>query len=161
MVKIIRLRETSEGTEGMLMAPGGFKCSTFELPWKGNQRNISCIPVGTYNVEMRMSPKFGFVYWVKRVPDRSYILIHSGNFAGDVSKGKRTHVNGCILLGEKFGYLNNQRAILNSRVYLRKFINHMNKKPFILEISKISRVMSPGSPGLEIEEDIIELVNEV
>lgn len=160
MVKIIRLRETNEGTEGMLIT-SGFKCSTFELPWKGNQRNISCIPVGTYNVDMRMSPKFGFVYWVRGVKDRSYILIHSGNYAGDTSQGKKSHVNGCILLGDKFGILGNQRAILNSRVTLRRFLNHMNRKPFILEISKISRVISPGAPGLEIEEDIIELVNEV
>jgi len=132
----------------MLFAPGDFSCYTFELPWRYNRPSVSCIPEGIYKVEMRLSPKFGFTYWVKGVKNRSYILIHSGNYAGDVNKGLKTHVNGCILLGQKFGILGEQRAILNSRVMVRKFINHMSSKPFTL---KIERTMPLPEPPAEIK----------
>jgi len=46
----------------------------------------------------------------------------------------KSHVLGCILLGSQLGYLAGQRAILNSRVIVRRFINHMDSKPFVLEI---------------------------
>jgi hypothetical protein len=92
---------------------------------------------------MRLSPKFVFTYWVKGVKNRSFILIHSGNYAGDVSKGLKSHVNGCILLGQKFGILGEQRAILNSRVIVRKFINHMSSKPFVLEIERTMPLPEP------------------
>lgn len=128
-----RLARSDQGTEGMLFS-GGFYCKTLELPWRDNQRGISCIPAGEYPCVLRQSPKFGTVYWAREVPERSYILIHSGNWAGDKSLGYKTHVQGCILLGEKHGLLAGQRAVLNSRVTLRRFMFHMENKPFMLKI---------------------------
>lgn len=142
MVKIVRVRQTDAGTEGMLFA-SDFACYTFELPWRQNKSNISCIPTGTYNVEMKLSPKFGFTYWVKSVENRNTILIHSGNYAGDVHKNLKSHTNGCLILGSKFGLLENQRAILNSRITVRKFINYMESKPFVLEISRVMPLPDP------------------
>ena len=132
-VYLFRLCRHDQGTEGQLLT-NGFNCYTLELPWRNNQRNISCVPPGVYDVIIRRSPRFGITYWVLKVPGRTYILIHSGNYAGDRSKGFKTHVNGCILLGQKMGYLSNQRAILNSRVTIRRFMNHMENKPFKLHI---------------------------
>ncbi len=132
-VQLWRMKRSDHGTEGLLLT-AGFKCCTLELPWRENQRSISCIPAGEYEVRIRQSPKYGTIYHVKKVPDRSYILIHAGNWAGDVSKGFKTHVNGCILLGKKHGFLVNQRAVLTSRVYVRKFMNYMNLKEFKLEV---------------------------
>jgi len=134
-VEIFRLRRSDQGTEGLLVS-GDFHCRTLELPWRGNRRQISCIPPGTYNVEIRLSNKYGRIYWVRNVPNRSYILIHSGNFAGDTSKGYKTHVMGCILLGKKSGYLGGQVAVLNSRITVRAFMEYMDYEPFELRIQE-------------------------
>lgn len=134
-VNIYRLRRSDQGTEGLIVA-GGFHRRTLELPWRDNRSNISCIPPGEYHVEIRLSNKYGRVYWVRHVPNRTYILIHSGNYAGDKSKGFKSHVMGCILLGKKSGFLGGQVAVLNSRVAVREFMNEMNYEPFKLRIQE-------------------------
>lgn len=64
---------------------------TLELPWHDNQTNISCIPEGTYKVQIHNSPRFGNCLKVLNVPNRTDILIHSGNTDKDTK--------GCILIG--------------------------------------------------------------
>lgn len=66
-------------------------CHTYELPWRENNRNVSCIPDGTYRVIKASSPRFGSVFYFRDVPGRSGILIHPGNKAADTQ--------GCILPG--------------------------------------------------------------
>ena len=134
-VEIFRLRRSDQGTEGMLVSED-FKCRTLELPWRENQRQVSCIPPAIYDVEMRLSNKYGRIYWVRKVPDRTYILIHSGNYAGDKKKGYKSHVMGCILLGKKSGYLGGQVAILNSRIAVRAFMEELEYEPFKLRIQE-------------------------
>jgi hypothetical protein len=134
-VFLVRTITSDQGTEGFLIEPeSGFSCKTLELPWRENKRSISCIPSGEYIVKIRQSPRYGRIYWVTNVPERSWILIHSGNVAGDVEKGFRTHVQGCILLGKKHGILYNQRAVLNSRIIVKSFMRTMNYEPFKLYI---------------------------
>jgi len=132
-VFLLRWRTGDQGTEGSLITED-FDCKTLELPWRNNIRRYSCIPNGEYKCVIRKSPRFGLVYWVTEVPNRSYILLHSGNYAGDTSKGYKTSVEGCILLGKVHGYLSNQRAVLNSRITVRAFMRHMNDEEFILNI---------------------------
>jgi len=127
------MRRSDQGTEGILLYDS-FNCPTLELPWRDNQRSISCIPPGEYNCVTRKSPKFGTTYHVTEVPERSYVLIHSGNWAGDVNKGFKSHVNGCILLGQKTGWLAGQRAVLNSRITIKRFMEYMGYEPFTLKI---------------------------
>jgi len=134
-VEILRLRRSDQGTEGILVTEE-YECKTLELPWRENQRQISCIPPDIYNVEIRLSNKYGRIYWVRNVPNRSYILIHSGNFAGDKSKGFKTHVMGCILLGTRSGFLGGQVAVLNSRIAVRQFMEYMDYEPFQLRIQE-------------------------
>lgn len=76
---------------GMLSVGDDFLCHTLELPWKNNSNSTSCIPPGAYIAEMTDSPKFGHVYKLTNVKDRSHILIHAGNYPDE------TH--GCILVG--------------------------------------------------------------
>jgi len=132
-VALCRMSRSDQGTEGILLA-GDFTCKTLELPWRDNQKQISCIPPGEYDVEIRNSNKYGRVYWVRKVPNRTYILMHSGNYAGDKSKGFKTHVMGCILLGQKTGFLGGQRAVLNSRITVRRFVDEMNYNNFKLKV---------------------------
>ena len=134
-VEIFRLRRSDQGTEGMLVS-GDFKCKTLELPWRDNTRQVSCIPPGIYDVEIRLSNKYGRIYWVRKVPNRTYILIHSGNYAGDKRRGFKSHVMGCILLGLKSGRLGGQVAVLNSRVAVRNFMEEMEYESFKLRIQE-------------------------
>jgi hypothetical protein len=133
-VQLLRIRRNDQGTIGILSTPYGFQCHTLELPWRDNKKSISCIPPGEYITRIRVSPKYGKVYHVQDVPNRTYILIHSGNWAGDVEKGYRTHVNGCILLGLQRGLLDGQVAVLNSRLAVSRFMRHMNNIDFTLNI---------------------------
>jgi hypothetical protein len=73
-----------------------FKFKTLELPWNDNQRMVSCIPEGTYNVH-KMEPnkkRAYFYFWVMNVPGRDAILFHPGNYTRQIL--------GCILPGESF-----------------------------------------------------------
>ncbi len=132
---LFRIRRSSHGTEG-IFAAGAFSCFTMELPWKDNRPNISCIPAGRYKVTIRVSPRFGQVYHVTEVEGRSSILIHSGNFAGDKSLGLRTHSQGCILVGKYTGILEGQRAVLASRITLRRLLDFCGGQDFTLRIQE-------------------------
>ena len=92
---IIRDTFTKESTIGELFLNGERMCDTLELPWKDNQRSISCIPEGEYKVRIRLARESATRDYmhllVKDVPNRDYILFHIGNSAKDTS--------GCILVG--------------------------------------------------------------
>ena len=75
-----------EGTNGELKL---VVCNTIELPWLQNQRNVSCIPEGRYELRKRFIKKFGLHFLVVDVPDRSWILIHPATDA-------KTQLKGCI-----------------------------------------------------------------
>jgi len=75
-----------------------FDCKTIELPWKDNQRNLSCIPEGAYMVEKFNSPSKGLCFHVQDVPERSAILIHKGNYATSLNN-RKIDTKGCILPG--------------------------------------------------------------
>lgn len=136
MQTIVIQREpcTDTGTFGVLTLPDGWSCHTLELPWRENRRTLSCIPAGRYDLVAHTSPRFGRTYWVRNVPDRSEILIHAGNLAGDKKLGYRTDVEGCILLGEARGVLSRQPAVLSSKPALKEFLRRTAFKPLVLEV---------------------------
>ena len=129
-------REASQddGTYGVLTLPDGSTFHTLELPWNDNITQKSCIPPGTYKVEIRDSPKFGRCYEVKQVPGRSAILIHAGNTAGNVDKGLKSDVQGCILLGLSRGRINNQIAVTESKSALAAFMQKMGGQSFVMNV---------------------------
>ena len=107
------------------------KWDTLELPWLNNQRRISCIPLGIYKARKHKSPKFGRTLWVQDVPNRSEILVHSGNY--------HTQILGCILIGKdlkdinKDGYLD----VTRSRVAMKELMDSLHDVDGImLEIVK-------------------------
>jgi len=95
-VLIKRFKYTMYATYGTLIVCDDighvvFNCMTLELPWLMNEKNISCIPNGTYQIKYLPSAKFGHAWEFIYVPNRSEIKFHAGNF---------THqIQGCILLG--------------------------------------------------------------
>jgi len=134
-MKLIRTETGDEGTFGILMY-GSRHMFTGELPWRDNTRGESCIPAGVYEVFMRSSGRFGRVYEIKDVPDRSAILLHNGNFCGDDHLGFKTHVDGCILVGLGRGRLDFQNAVFSSRRARHKLEAEMGGAPFQLEITE-------------------------
>ncbi|MFW5490414.1 MAG: DUF5675 family protein [Desulfovibrio sp.] len=128
-----RLEQTANGTFGFVT---GLDASLFslELPWRDNEPNRSCIPQGKYTCELVNSPRFGRVYEVKDVPGRTHILIHPGNFAGDVDSGLRSDSEGCILLGLRRAVFNGQPGIASSRLALQMLTDFLDGQPFSLDV---------------------------
>ena len=97
-INLLILRDTfsDQSTIGELFLNGERFCDTLELPYRDNQRSISCIPVGEYKVRLRYpreSATRDYLHLiVEDVKDRSYILFHRGNTAKDT--------RGCILVGQ-------------------------------------------------------------
>lgn len=77
----------TQGTNGTLLIDGRFICHTIELPWKHNERMVSCIPAGTYAMVKRYSPKFSWHLHLTDVPGRELILLHPANNALAELKG--------------------------------------------------------------------------
>jgi hypothetical protein len=90
---------------------GAQVCGTLELPWRDNTPKLSCIPVGTYTLRWKRSPSKGMCYEVLHVPGRGNVLIHSANFAGDVTKGFQSELQGCIAPCTRFGAMRNRARI--------------------------------------------------
>lgn len=65
-----------------------YSCFFIERPWKNNQRNISCIPLGEYDVikqTAKDSGKFKYPHFkVLNVKDRTYIKWHVANHYYDL-----------------------------------------------------------------------------
>ena len=110
---------------------GELFCNTLELAWKDNQRSVSCIPEGEYDVRIRLpreSATRDYLHLlVKEVKDRSYILFHIGNTPKDTK--------GCILVGMKRG----ENRIYDSRIAMDLLIKELlflNKKKINLIIKR-------------------------
>ncbi len=136
---LLRTESDDQGTRGQLYLPAGLVCPTLytlELPWRENHNNLYCIPAGLYSmVQVSDSPHLGrSTYEILQVPARAGVRIHSGNFAGDTARGYASDVEGCILLGFQIGELDGQKAILQSKAAVEKFMAVMEGKPFSLEI---------------------------
>jgi len=68
---------------------------------------------------------------ILRFPD-VYTRLHAGTKC--TTFGSIYLIGSVILLGLKHGVLSGQRAVLNSRVAIRRFMNHMQKEPFMLHV---------------------------
>lgn len=133
---------SDEGTFGYMVYMG-FWWHTLELPNRDNKISISCIPPGEYICEYRYSPHFKRItFHLTDVKGRTYILIHSANFAGDVDKGYQSHLNGCIALGKGRGKIKNkfgkyQKAIFTSRYAVSEFMGIIEDETFKLTIEDV------------------------
>jgi len=124
MMKLIRLESTTDATIGVLMVDGKVQCFTLELPWRDNQRNVSCIPPGSYTAERIVSKRFGETILLHGVPNRSEILIHTGNTVIDS--------RGCILPGKSVGEMKGMRAVLSSGMAMAELLKAVRDKPEVL-----------------------------
>lgn len=110
MLTLIRLISTADISRGIFLANGDIVCYSLELPWKGNLRNVSCIPFGSYRCSKQYSARFGHCLRLFDVPDRSDILIHPGNVLADTQ--------GCILPGLDVSH----QSVLQSKNALQRIL---------------------------------------
>lgn len=98
---------------------------TMELPWKDNERDVSCIPDGVYRLTPHKSPSKGKCLKVHDVKGRTHILIHSANCP--------SQLQGCIAPGLTAGYLPltahgvPEPAVLYSRKALRSILDILSE----------------------------------
>jgi hypothetical protein len=116
MIELIRTTETDKQTLGQFYIDKEFVCFTLELSWHNNEHNISHIPEGIYNVKKRYSNKHKNHFHILDVKDRSYILIHAGNFYTDI--------RGCIIVGDGYKDINkdNYLDVINSKKTLKNLL---------------------------------------
>lgn len=89
-IALLREHSTPDGTLGRLSVNGLFLC--YSLEPDEDRAAHPAIPAGTYQLGVRLSPKFGHVVpIVLDVPGRSLIEVHPGN--------RDIDTDGCILLG--------------------------------------------------------------
>lgn len=136
MKEVFLSRDPSDdqGTSGVLTTPSGLRLYTGELPDRGNQHDKSRVNDGSYVCKYLPSPKHKWCYYLMEVPDRMNVEIHSGNFFGDVDKGYKSDVLGCIILGTALGEMDGQKAVLSSRDAVRRFEDDLEKQDFLLTI---------------------------
>lgn len=125
-VHLQRVCSSDKGTYGVLSLDGQPLCVTLELPNKGNKKDISCIPCGSYKCKKGKSPSKnkqldGQVFKVSGVQGRENILIHIGNYLKDTL--------GCILVGTFF----DKNMITGSAEAMRKLLAELPEE-FILDI---------------------------
>ena len=114
-----RLEKNKKQTLGRLNIYDGayliFSCYTLELPDLQNQKQVSRIPEGHYQVVKRWSKRFGSHFHILNVPNRELILFHRGNFNSDI--------RGCILVGSALADVNQDgdNDVIYSRETMAKF----------------------------------------
>ena len=117
MILTLRRKYLADRTLGDLLTDtGAVLIKTQELPNLDNQPNISCIPEGTYQCDWILSNKLGWVYRLQNTGTRTNIDIHSGNFTSQIL--------GCIETGDKYGQIDGEFAILDSKDSLTKLFNY-------------------------------------
>ena len=109
-----------QGTFGALVFENVPFAVTLEPEWMDNrpmtaEQQGSCIPAGEYYCKRVNSPNFGNTFEVMDVPYRTHILFHKGNV--------KDNSDGCILVAEKYGQLNGQPGVLDSKGGFNEFLN--------------------------------------
>jgi hypothetical protein len=117
-MQLIRYLSDDRGTLGLLRI-GSKYFYTLELPYKDNQKNISCIPNGLYKTELYVRPSSKqTVIHIKDVPNRGAILIHIGNTIADIQ--------GCVLVGTS-STIDSKFMVGNSRVAFAELMSEYSK----------------------------------
>ena len=125
--KLERIFKGNRATLGKLTNPEHQElCKTLENPYIDNKRNVSCIPCGVYHCESFVGVVHKNVWEVKNVAGRTNILFHAGN--------TEKETQGCILVGKTYGFLEDDIAVLNSKVTLDYLRTKLPRK-FLLEIT--------------------------
>lgn len=112
-----RIAENKDGMFGVLIDWDTPFALTLEPQWLNNEPMLSCIPAGEYICKRVISLKFGEVFKIIGVTNRSDILFHKGNIID--------HTKGCVVIGEQFESLEGKTAVLNSGKGFGEFMDKL------------------------------------
>lgn len=132
----LKRRYFEHGTYSTLEFKGDEICKVVERPDENNKPSISCVPEGVYKIVPHESPRFGYCYaLVAKTLGvgiyeglRTHILIHKGNTPSDVQ--------GCLVVGDKFGMVNGEWAVVNSTKTFAALMTEFNGEEHTLIIRK-------------------------
>lgn len=110
-------------TTGDIYIDNKLFCNTLELLDLKNQKNVSCIPEGTYTAQVQKHAKKGFIIRIDGVRNRTGILVHTGNDICDTQ--------GCILVGT---LVINQPKLIFSGSCMRQLTSKLGLKIFKISI---------------------------
>lgn len=128
MNKLVIYRDSDNGTQttghGVVVPDGDadakpkFTFFTLELPWKNNERGVSCIPPGVYTIRRR-EPHGNFPYKhfdILNTTPREGVKIHAGNYC--------YQIRGCQLVGSALIDINGdgQKDVTNSKDTLKNIV---------------------------------------
>jgi hypothetical protein len=128
MLKLTRTYHDSCTTSAITFQ-GRFCCYTLERPWRNNEKNVSCVPAGTYDIERYDSAKFPDCFSLVNFNlgvgltesyHRNFILIHPANRVEELL--------GCIAPGKGLSGYMEQWQTVDSRKAIQdlKFIVYNN-----------------------------------
>lgn len=123
-----RIATSDLGTFGVFCLGSIPVCLSCELPWKDNQNEISCIPVGSYLCEPWDSEQHPISYRLIEVPNRKDVLIHPGNSIANS--------RGCILPGTSFDPIGGVPGVWHSMTAMKELRDLLGKNEFGLLISE-------------------------
>jgi len=123
-VIIVRSSQDAAGTAGYLLGDGVI-VATLELPWKNNERAVSCIPDGDYVCSPNDTGAHKY-YTVDNVPGRTDIEFHTGNYVKDSQ--------GCILVGEYTRNVDGSWILYDSLGGMNKVRRFIGKNQFMLKV---------------------------
>ena len=128
---LILYRTAAIGDEcilGVLRDNSRVVAHTLELPWRDNAANRSCVAPGLYRVHPKISQHLGpvFAFEDAQTAPRTALRIHSGNTAADIE--------GCVLVGRRYGVLNGHVAVLDSRRTMHTLVQDY-REGFTLDIN--------------------------
>jgi hypothetical protein len=117
-IEIQRKYSGTDCVSGYLLVNDKAVCYVLEKPWLGNLPEISAIPPGTYNANIRTDGTKGWRIELSNVPDRTNVQIHVGNTTADS--------RGCMLPGKSIDnslckVTNSKEAMELLRVALEKW----------------------------------------
>jgi len=121
VIQIHRFWQDSNQTFGTCTVLGDdnqplFVGLSLERGWRNNEPNVSCIPKGSYEVELEYSNKFKMDLWeIKDVPNREECKFHAANYWHQL--------NGCVSLGLRAKKINSDgyMDITNSKDTMKAF----------------------------------------
>ena len=109
LARLIRIEKTQDGILGTLVIDDRFQCLTME-------RDDTFLKQGQYHCQRFHGAKYADTFEIC-VPGHTAVLFHPGNTEDDSQ--------GCVLTGQKVGYVSGKRAVLESKVAFEQFMARM------------------------------------
>jgi len=136
---LLKTHSFPHGTFGSLLDAntGEQLAVTVECPWHNNAPGRSCVPAGDYIVESHVSPRFGQCLVIsapslgvtKEGPSlRTHCLFHAAN--------RPSELKGCIAPGIRFGSVDGNWAVLDSKKALDKLLVLVGNDQVALRIER-------------------------